>query len=240
MKKNNRNKSKANRSNKKLSQQELLDILNSTKNHNHGPNRGPIPLSQIYRFGYFVRGVLQNAAASFAVADFRINVPRQPVVGGPIGPCAGWTSFSASYLGAIVQTFKVKLTVEANEPGLSLSAYLIFSDTQPSTLITTYALALTNTHSINTFAHCSVSQTTGMSRAVNKMVIVKPGQILGNPMNYHAESDYVQEQAVNPPSIIWCSVVVVSPVATTFIPNGIIFDFDATFVSKAFGLLPNA
>jgi len=241
---------KRNRNVTQLTQNNLYSKLNSVKMSKLNAFEGPLPLNMIFKFGYFERIPVASPAAGFAVIDYKMNTPRQPRPGqvgppiippGPIGVASGWATFISAYLGCNVQTFKLRIAVNANEPGQSISFYVIFADTQPSTFITTYQQALTNSHSVRSAFHGTVGEISGMSRfSPNRQVKVAPSHILGRPINYLSDSDYNQEANVNPPSVIWASFVTYSISATTFMPNGVLLDWDTVYVSDAFGLLPAA
>jgi hypothetical protein len=228
-------------------QQNMLSIVNASVVPPSFGQRGPFPQTAKVNHRYFERFQVAGAV-SFVVVDFRINSIWQPRSGGPTGTTAGYISTAFRYGNYRVEDLKLRIQVNSNEPGIPLSFGVVMSDVQPSTAISTYAMAETVLAGSAVYFKGTVGETSGMSRYVSPLVTVSPAHILGNPLEYFADRDFtgtygtpviaVPIPGTNPNQAIWASFILLSDNAVTPLTNGAFLDWDAELMTRAFSLLP--
>jgi len=200
---------------------------------------GPFTPDEVVRCRYFER--IQVAAASpFLVIDFRMNSVWQPRVGGATGTASGYAGSVIRYASNRVFDFRMTTRVTSNEPAISVSFAMIFSDTQPSTVITTYQQALTAFGSTFSYNRGTVGQTTGMSRYVSPSVKMSPGQVVGDLSMVFSDRDFAAPSGANPNQAVWVSFIAISEIVGINLTNGVFLDYDVEMRTLFFSVLPLA
>jgi len=200
---------------------------------------GPFSPDEVVRCRYFER--IQAAAASpFFVIDFRMNSVWQPRVGGATGTASGYLGSVARYASSRVFDTGLTIRVASNEPNISVSFAIVYSDIQPSTVITTYQQALTAFTS--TFSYCrgTVGETTGMSIYKSARVKMSPGQVVGDLSMVFDDRDFAAQAGANPNQAVWVSFIAVSESAAINLTNGVFLDYDVELRTLFFSVLPLA
>jgi len=194
-----------------------------------------VPLHEIVNYGFWDRVVVAGAA-SFVVRDYRMNSVWQPVVGGATGTLSAYNSSAFRYAIYRALRYALKIQVTCNE-SFGVSCGVVFSDTQPSTVITTYALALKSLMSSNTGLRGTLGYSTGPGKFVSKLVKTYIADVVGDPLNYYASDNYVATlgtpliavpvAGTNPAQTVWASFVVVSDGPGQNLTNGVFLDWQA-------------
>jgi hypothetical protein len=178
----------------------------------------PFPTFQQRRLNFLFQGAI-NAAAPFVVKEFRINGAFSPDT---VGKPSGFNEMAAIYSLYLVTGFKIRYVVAGNEPAIPVNFGLVFRDIQPSTVITTYALAQNSLEVAPTTGSNMVGETTGQSIWRSRWIKVKPAAIVGQAFSYYGTPAYGAAVTANPTALIWCALVATSFAAGTNIANGII------------------
>jgi hypothetical protein len=188
-------------------------------------------------------GSCQAAAAGFAVIEFRL---ADPTNAGASGGTGGFTVAStgiadmAAYALARVRSAKIEVSGASLETGALVSVNLIFSDTQPSTVITTYALAKAASISYMHTPLIKVAVSTGNSAFKFLPVVVNARSVVGDLMPV-TDRDFVT--VVNPahtaPNQEWWGALVITSVSSgTNLTNGLDVNITVTQEVEAFSRLP--
>jgi len=226
----------------------IISIANAARVPSYKMLRGPIPQDRLVNIRDFQK-ILVQGAVPFIVQDFRINSVWQSRPGGATGVMSGYNSSAFAYASYRVEGFKLNIKVISNEPNIGLSFGVVFNDTQPSTVISTYQQALTALASTATYFRGNVGETTGMSRYVSKTVSVPPAHVVGNPLMYYSDRDFsgslgtpliaVPIAGTNPNQAVWASFILLAESSATNLTNGCFLDWDAEYVTRTYGPLPS-
>lgn len=202
----------------------------------------PFPDKRMIKVVTTSDGSIQAAAAGFAVIEFRLADPTNAGVSGGTGAfttaTAGIADMSA-YALARVRSAKIEYSGASLETGALVSTNMIFSDTQPSTVITTYALAKAAMIGYRHTPIIKVAVSTGNSAFEYPPVTVTARQIIGDVMPT-TDRDFVT--TVNPahvaPSQEWWGAVIVTAVSSgTNLTNGLDVNITITQTVEAFSRL---
>jgi len=129
---------------------------------------------------------------------------------------------AAIYSLYLVTGFKIRYVVAGNEPAIPVNFGLVFRDIQPSTVITTYALAQNSLEVAPTTGSNMVGETTGQSIWRSRWIKIKPAAVVGQAFSYYGTPAYGAAVTANPTALIWCALVATSFAAGTNIANGVI------------------
>jgi hypothetical protein len=187
-------------------------------------------------------GSLQAAAASFVVAETRL---ADPTAAGLSGGSGAFTTASVgisdmtAYALARVKSAMIEVSGSSLESGAVLAINLIFSDTQPSTVITTYALA--KAAQIG-YLHTPVRKigiNSGNSNFRFAPITVSARRVIGDVIPT-TDRDFVTQ--VNPSHSApvqewWAALLVTSVSGATDITNGLDISFTLTQRVEAFSRL---
>jgi len=188
-------------------------------------------------------GQIAGAAASFVVYECRLmSVGNQGFSGGtaaaPTVSTVGLADGTAYALGR-AEHFDLEISGVSFE-GANIDALnIIFSDTQPSTVITTYALAKAASTS---YLHTSVIKAgvaTGNAIFKFPKIRVRPDQIVPD-LETLSDRDFVAtlNPLANSNQEIWCAVILTSQLPATFLTLGVSVNCILTTKVKAFSRLP--
>lgn len=236
-----------NRNGSKQRQNALISLANASRVQANSLMRGPFSQDEIVRFHHFSK-VLMAGATSFIIHEFRVNSVWQPEIGGPTGILSGYNGSAFRYASYRVENIKHKIRVVSNEPNIGMSFGVIFNDTQPSTLISTYQQALTATVGTAAYHRGSVGETTGTSRYVSPTISIHPANIVGNPLMYYSDRDFsgslgtpliaVPIAGTNPNQAVWGAFILLAETSTTPLTNGVFLDWDSELNTRVYGPLP--
>jgi len=214
-----------------INHETLLQLFISSLKKPMGFNE-TVPLHEIIRYSLWDRFVLQGASP-FLVREYTLNDVWQPFAGGLTGSMSGYNSSAFRYALFKVISSIIKVMLTSNE-NFGMSFYFIVSDTQPSTLITTYALALKYGLSSNIAFTGTVGYSTGGSRFVSKPHKVMIADVVANSLAYYGDNTYggslgtpliaVPVVGVSPNQKIWGALVLVSDVVGQNLTNGAFCD----------------
>jgi len=177
-------------------------------------------------------------AVPFSVIDFRLNSIWQPFVGGATGTASGYAGASNIYSNYHVERVTISFTVAANETANSCSFGFVLNDTQPSTLINTYAKAFTALGSRMCFLRSTIGDTAGTSLFRSRSKAINAGDIVGNPLAYFGGLDFSGSMGANPNQAVWGSFVLMSESASLNITAGVITTIRICQRTRLYGVLP--
>jgi hypothetical protein len=186
---------------------------------------------------------MQAAAADFVIYEARLmSLSNQGFSGGtaaaPTVSTVGLADASAYALGR-AHGFKFVIDGYTFEGINPLNLNLIFSDTQPSTVITTRALAQAASAS---YIHTPVT-TVGTANGIGKFrfphVGITTKQIVPD-LEVSSDRDFVcgLNPAANANQELWVAVILTSYMPATFVTLGCMINIEMTTRYKAFSRLP--
>lgn len=220
----------------KVSQQQIVSVLNSVKSPGISVVHGPFPQFELIKYFYTFT---ENPAGAFTfqALDFRANSVWQPLVGGATGTLSGYSGSAARYASSRVESLRFRFRVANNEAANSISFGVIGNDTQPSTVITTYQQALTAIGSSRSFVRDTVGFTSGMSIYRSQWFRTTPGSLVGDPMMVLSDRDFSAPFGANPNQIAWLGFVVLSESAGVNITAGCYVTMEIEYRARNFGPL---
>jgi len=165
---------------------------------------------------------LLQGAVPFIVSDFRLNGAFSP---DGAGSCTGFSQLAAIYSFYKVITCKFRYNVAANENALPVFFGVVCRDIQPSTTITTYAIAKDSLELAPTTGIQLVGETSGQGIYRSRWYKINPASVLGNAIEYYAQVSYSNATSNNPTNLIWASFVLYSSLVGTNLTNGVFLDF---------------
>jgi len=190
-------------------------------------------------------GSAQAVAAGFVVIECRMADPTNAGFGGGTGAftvaTAGILDMSA-YALARVKSSTIEVSGSSNETAAIVAANLIFSDTQPSTVITTYALAKAAQVGYMHTPIRKIAVLTGNSAFRFPPITVSARNVIGDLMPT-TDRDFVTQ--VNPSHSApvqewWCALIATSVSAATNLTNGLELSMTNTQDLEAFSRLVGA
>lgn len=201
--------------------------------------KGPFPYSETIRIRTYFRYVMQGAAP-YLVLDFKLNDVYNPIpASGSLGLSAGYAGSASRYTAYHVQGIQVKISLSCNE-NFSVTGGLVFSDTQESTVITSYALAERAFVSTGCAHRAQLATQTGQGRSVFPTFKIAPSSILGNPMVYYSDTNFVSSYGSSPAQVVWGAVILISDTILTNLTNGAFVDIDLTQITRNYSPSPLA
>lgn len=207
-----------------------------------GGLENPFPTRKIIKVVTTTDGSAQAAAASFCVLEARLADPTNAGFSGGTGGLTVATAGiadMAAYALARVRSATVEVSGASLETGALVSANLIFSDVQPSTVVTTYALAKAAAISYYHTPLRKIAVSTGNSAFRFSPVTVTAQKVIGDVMPT-TDRDFVT--VVNPAHTApsqewWCALIVTSVGAATNLTNGLDVNLTVTQMVEAFSRL---
>lgn len=193
----------------------------------------PVPPFTIKNLVFIDPAYVIQGASSFLITEFSMNGAFDPIPALGGGSPSGFTFWSGAYGSYHVIGFRISYQITCNESGVNgISENLIFRDFQPSTAITTYALARDAMEVSPCTRPTILSVSTGMGRAVHKEVRVHPGSVIGNPLSYMSDISYTAAVTANPAQQAWCAHILCAPTSGTNLTNGAIAVFRITYTVR--------
>jgi len=216
-------------------------------NNNENPSRGlerPFPNRKMIKVITTSDGSAQNTAAGYAVIECDLADPTNAGFASGVGTGAFTVATSgisdmASYALARVKSVTIEVSGTSNDTSAVIACDLIFSDTRPSTGITSFALA--KSAQIN-FLHTPIRKiaiAAGNSAFRFRPITVSARQVIGDIMPT-TDRDFVT--VVNPSHTApnqtwWCALIVTSIATGTNLTNGLEVSLTVTQKVEAFSRL---
>jgi len=207
----------------------------------------PFPDRRMIKVITTTDGSAQNSAAGYAVIECRLADPTNTGFANGVGTgtftiATAGIADMAAYSLARVRSATVEVSGTSNDTSAVIACNLIFSDTQPSTVITTFALA--KAAQINYF-HTPIRKiaiAAGNSAFRFAPCTVSARQVIGDVMPI-TDRDFVT--VVNPSHSApvqewWCALVVTSIASGTNLTNGLEVSLTVTQLVEAFSRLVGA
>lgn len=212
----------------------LVSVMNASHVPRSLGKTGPFPQEEMINYRFYERLAVQGSA-SFVVVDYRVNSVWQPR--SATGTSSGYVGSSARYASYRVENFKLTINVAADESTLNVAFGVIFNDTQPSTIITTYQQAETAITSPMSYFRGTVGIVSGMSIYRSPGLSINPGAIVGNPLMYFSDRDFASPFGSNPNQAVWCSFIAISSGSSSNLTAGITLTWDSEMRTRNFGPL---
>lgn len=201
--------------------------------------RGPFPYSEMVRIRTYLKQVVQGASP-FIVVDIKLNDVFNPVPAYlATGLAAGYAGSAARYTQYHVQGTEIRVSFSNNE-NFSLSAALVYSDTQISTTVSSYPLAERAMVSTGTAYRTQLATQTGQGRSISPVFKIRPGSILGNSLIYNSDTNFVSSYGASPAQVVWAAVIIISDNLVTNLTNGLFLDLDLAQVTRNYSPVPTA
>lgn len=205
----------------------------------------PFPTKRRLKCVAITDGAAQAAAASFAVIESRLMSLASLGFSGGTGTfttsITGLLDSSAYALGR-ARKFNIKTSVVSAEATQIDSICLIFADTQPSTVITTYTLARAAAVS---YLHTPIKRlpiVSGNSAYNMQVVDITAMQVLGDS-SIIDDRDFIctlNPAPANSPQEIWAAFIVTSSTGLVNLVTGLSMTIELTVDYEAFSRLPGA
>jgi hypothetical protein len=204
--------------NQKQLKKELLIQLMAPKIPKVLRHNAPFPPSMEKNLQFSWEGVLQGASP-FLIKEFELNSAFSPDL---VGTPSGFAEMAAIYNFYKVISAKFYYRVYGNETGLPVRFCCILRDTQPSTIITTYALANDAAEVAPSTKIDIVGQTNGMNIFESQEFKIDCGSLVGQRLEYLASDSYRGLVTAQPAQIVWLAFLLMSISSATNLTNGAI------------------
>jgi len=190
-------------------------------------------------------GQIVLATSPFVICEARLMDPNNAGMSGGTGVlttiATGLLDFSPYALGRITHvTTKIRLSSFENTQVLHAVAF--FSDTQPSTVITTYGLALSACTNYLQSRQVILGTVSGQSKSSPMTLSSTTRRIVRDPI-VSDDRDFVctlNPAPAAPNQELWLGLVVFNSITTINIANGCAIDLETTLSMKGFSRLPTA
>jgi len=199
-------------------------------------SKGPVPQRRREKLTFNYNYFFGTGANAYGVYDLKLNcLVCDPTL--TIGP-----NGVGAILGVVYQQYHVDhinflpSKIANNTPGSPVNCYIVMSDQQPSTYITSYSLAQNTGGFSYVTPVVQVGETTGNSKAVIPAVRkVNPGTILGNPMQYETNLEFSGTSAANPTQTLWFGLVLYNITSGT-VGTSVMFNITVEFIVDFFSI----
>lgn len=217
---------------RKQRQQVTLESLMDLKIPKSLASTSPFPNEMTRKLLFHTVGV-SGGAAAYQIYELRCNAAYQPD--------ASTSPPAFSQLAALYQSYKVthvrvRYNIASNEPAIPVFFGLIFRDAQPSSVITTYSLAVEALTIAPTSGPELVGETSGMSVYKSKWYKISPAAIVGNALDYYGSTTFEGGSTSNPTDLVWVALVMYSFASGTNLTNGACRDFYLEMTTRFYSL----
>lgn len=206
--------------------QQQLNTLSTARLPRAYMRLSPYPPEMQVRCTYESSVELFSGSISWATREFAVNDVRNP------DPGSGETAYGYDFWSQVYRLFRVtKVEVSyviVNTDRSAGSAAFILNDTQPSTLVTTYAAARKITTTGFTTGPRQVGIDAGNSMSPRLTYKCQLGNVVGNSLTYMANSSYGGSDTASPTQTIWGAFVGYVYDGATPFPDGL--SVQATFI----------
>ncbi len=209
-----------------------LDRLMDSKIPKSLNGNSPFPNEMTRKLTFHSVGV-SGGAASFQIYELRCNAAYQPDAA--TSPPA-FSQLAAIYNSYKVTHVRVRYNISSNEPSIPVFFGLIFRDAQPSTVLTTYTLAVESLSISPTSGPEIVGETTGMSVYKSRWYKIMPAAIVGNALDYYGSTTFEGGASANPTDLVWVALVMYSYASGTNLTNGAFRDFYLEMTTRFYSL----
>ncbi len=193
----------------------------------------PFPGDMVRKLTFHQVGVRQGAAP-YIIYELRVNGAYRP--DNALSP-PGFAELAQIYGLYRVLNTRVRFNVVSNEPSIPVFFGLIFRDIQPSTVLTTYQLAVESLSIAPTSGPYCVGETQGTSNYRSRWYKIPPASVVANPLTYYGSTTFEGSVSANPTDLIWCAVVFYSPSNAINLSNGAFVDFYLEMSTRFYSLI---
>lgn len=220
-------------------EEELYGQLHSVRIPRILNKSSPIPQFVMRKQNFFEPTLVLQGATTFLLREWRINAlfDPDPLIGG--GTVSGYSQFALLHNAHIVEYFRCHYDVAGNEPASPVVFGIIFRDVQPSTTILTHSNAVNALEQAPTDGVHIVGQTSGMDVFRSPMYKIKPGDIVGNPLQYLSNIAFASATNSVPTQLVWMAFIAISGTGGP-LTNGCILDMYMEFTSRWYSPVPLA
>lgn len=202
----------------------------------------PYPVRKMIRVVTTSDGSAQAAAAGYAVIEARCADPVNAGFGGGTGTFTVATTGildMAAYALARVRSVTVEVSGSSNETGAIVAACMIFADTQPSTVITSFALAKAAQISYLHTPIKKIAVLSGNSAFRISPITIRARRVIGDviPATDRDFVTLVNPSHTAPSQQWWCAYIVTSIASGTNLTNGLELSLTMTQKVEAFSRL---
>ncbi len=190
-------------------------------------------------------GQIVNAAASFVVVETPLNGPSILGLSGGTGAytnvVSGLADFTPYALGRVLRV-SAKVNLNSFETVNDLSAVIFFSDTQPSTVITTYATAMSASTNYILSRSVLMGNANGMSRGGPMYLSATCRRILRDGMiSFDRDFVAILNPVPAPPNQeLWMGIIVLHALAAGTIAMGCSVRAEISLELHGFSRLPTS
>jgi len=169
---------------------------------------------------------LKSSTNPYAVADERINSAYGPDPSNSAVQGTGFNMYSAGYAFNVVRRAWIEYSVSNLDTAQPVSIGMVFSDVQPSSVITSFAAAEAALQRPPCIPKESVGVLSG-NGVIRKRspILCTPSKILGNPQSYYGNSEYSGSATAGPTAVIWGGWVLMSDIPTGTLPSGVLINY---------------
>lgn len=219
-----------------VSQNQLVTTLSSVHLPRTQMRLNPFPVEMVVRSTYASTIELFSGVNAYAVKDLVVNDVRQP--DRAVSEDAnGYAWYSQVYRAFRVTHCAVFFDI-ANVDASPINVAFVFNDTQPSTLITTWASARQVAGSGITTGGSLVGGITGNSLSRNHRMKIALGDVVGGMIPYLSNTSYAGSDAASPTQSIWGSFIAWSYDGATAIPDGVAVNANFIFTTRYYSMRP--
>lgn len=179
---------------------------------------------------------LFSGVNAWATVDFRSNDVRDPFAGGVAAN--GYSFFSQVYRLFRVTHVEVHFRAVNLETVTPINFYLMFNDTQPSTLITSWAAAIGYSSQGFSSGPMIVGGSNGNNMSQVRTYKVANGDILGNSLNFYAAANYAGTDVAAPTQLLWGAFVAYAYDASVTFADGLAVNVDIIFTTEYSSMRP--
>jgi hypothetical protein len=174
--------------------------------------------------------ILKDAAASFYVREFKVNdiFDPDPLLGG--GSVSGYTALNSMYNRNRVISCSALIRLANIEPTATVAAYWIFRDAQPTTIITSQAIAQSAMEVDPATRPVLMGVSSGNPKATIRVPKTRMAAILGDTLEYMGDVSFAASASSSPSNVIWGAVVLYTYTPLTLLTNGVSCVVELDFV----------
>lgn len=209
-----------------------------TQGANVGRSKGPFVPRVVMRLPYFVNLALNSGPNAYAVKSLIINgafKPDSAINEGFIG-LSEWSYQYAVY--QVLETHILKWSVANLETTTPVTVFICFSDTDPSTLITSWQDARRAGYQMMCTDYVQVGGSSGNSVKGGKPYSADLGKVLGTISKYVGEATYASAFSTLPNQSIWMGIVAFTEDPTVFFADGVSVNIEMACTTGMYSTYP--
>ncbi len=165
--------------------------------------------------------VIATGAQSYMLAEFKLNSPYDPEYATGGAQPSGFATLMNAYNYCIVEGTSAQIEVTNREPDVNIICGWILRDAQPSSIITTYASAVSSFNIGPRVAPKLLTFNTGSDKVILKQPYIPLSAIIGNPLSYQGGLTFICPANTDPSQLVWGAFVAYSETDGITMPNGL-------------------